>query len=371
MLNFKQLVSLLAGVLLVLVAHFGINDRLDNSEQPSIDGVVYSRIWMEYAMDLVRYNPTTPPRSARLYAYVASVYYDVLVVTGSEDEAGMAARDLINKLVPVSEHDTNLFYENISGSDITDLSNEAKSIVDKFIERSNSDGASQVWVGENQLGDGYWSGSEPFEPLAGEWRRWVIGGAKFNVPPPPQWGSDEHVSALALVKKTAKERTNEQSAAVNFWGGVPGTEAPAGIWQNVMYDKVREQGLSDLEYAYAQMLLAQGIADSFIECWALKYKYWTARPSMDDESIVPFMDMDNPNFPSYASGHSTVSRTAAGVLAFIFPASKDFWMSNAEEARDSRLWAGVHFAYDNEIGFEHGKDIADEFIRRFSLEPTY
>jgi membrane-associated phospholipid phosphatase len=110
------------------------------------------------------------------------------------------------------------------------------------------------------------------------------------------------------------------------------------------------------------MILSQTLADAFIECWKVKYTYWTKRPDMVGKNIQTAMD--NPPFPSYVSGHSTISAAAATVLANFFPKKKDFYIENAENARDSRLWAGIHFNYDNMQGYELGKKIGEEIISK-------
>jgi membrane-associated phospholipid phosphatase len=57
-----------------------------------------------------------------------------------------------------------------------------------------------------------------------------------------------------------------------------------------------------------------------------------------------------PPFPSYTSGHSTVSAAAATILGHLFPADEADLLARAEEAKNSRLWAGIHFPLDNEMG---------------------
>jgi membrane-associated phospholipid phosphatase len=64
-----------------------------------------------------------------------------------------------------------------------------------------------------------------------------------------------------------------------------------------------------------------------------------------------------PNFPGYTSGHSTFSAAAATVLGHIFPAEAaqcDAW---AEEAALSRLYGGIHFRFDAEVGLEQGRRV--------------
>src|SRR5207245_2468798 len=130
---------------------------------------------------------------------------------------------------------------------------------------------------------------------------------------------------------------------INFWGGTPGTDSPSGIWQNQLYktiksDLPKDSLQADKTYAAIQMDIAQAMSDAFMECWKVKYSYWTARPTMRIPGLQTAMD--NPNFPSYISGHSTISKAAADVLSVLVPKYQMQWEAMASEARDSRLSAG-------------------------------
>lgn len=330
--------------------------------------VPLSRVWMEYTEDIVRKENPTPVESARLYAYVATAYGKTLSTTASSAEASLVAREILNALLPASREKTDNFFQKNTDTDPVTLSFDAEKIKAELLTRIMSDGFTSVWDGTRPKGDMYWNGENPFTPLAGTWKRWIVSDADaIIVPPPPVWNSEIYKKELAVVKKASDERTPEQSSAVNFWGGAPGTEAPAGIWQNRLYDETKEYTLTDETYAFAQMILAQTLADSFMECWKVKYTYWTRRPSMDDTTID--LAMKNPNFPSYVSGHSTISRTAAEVLSTLFPEKRNIWIADAEEARDSRLWAGIHFSYDNSVGFALGEKIGRAVVTKLGLEP--
>ncbi len=82
------------------------------------------------------------------------------------------------------------------------------------------------------------------------------------------------------------------------------------------------------------------------------------RPNMRDTSIVTVIK--TPPFPSYVSGHSTVSAAAATMLSHYFPENKTKWMQMAEEAKNSRLWSGIHFPSDNDAGFSLGTKLATD-----------
>lgn len=355
-----------------LLVVFGLVFYIFNQEQVKEDtkNLVsvkpVSRVLMEYTEDIVREKKHSPVESARLYAYVATAYGQTLSATKSSAEASIVARDVLDSLVSDFRQKTDDFFEKNIDTQATALSLEAEKIKKDLLTRIESDGFASVWDGARSEGDMYWDGQNPFTPLAGTWKRWIVSEEDaLVVPPPPVWNSETYKQELALVKKMSDERTPEQSSAVNFWGGAPGTEAPAGIWQNRLYDETVEYNLTDEEYSFAQMILAQTLADAFMECWKVKYTYWTRRPSMDDVSIN--LAMANPNFPSYVSGHSTISRAAAEVLRTFFPEKSAMWIADAEEARDSRIWAGIHFAYDNNQGFVLGEKVGRVAVAKLGL----
>lgn len=363
---YKLLVSLVAGI---VVGGYGVHllvsdTAVTNPPSSTVSEQIRtpSRLWMEYAEDIVRDTKPAPPMSARMYAYVATAYSDTLDQTQSVAEASEVTAQILNELVPAYATTTSAMRARVADSQAITLTPEARGVFDMLKARIASDGANAVWDGARPEGEQFWSGEKPASPLAGTWKRWNITAADdLAVPPPPEWRSQAHQDALAMVKKAASERTPEQSAAINFWGGVPGTEAPAGIWQNRLFEVTGEYNLSDAEYAHAQKLLAQTLADAFMECWKVKYTYWTSRPSMNDATID--LAMPNPPFPSYLSGHSTISRAGAEILGALFPAKRDLFVSDAEEAKNSRLWGGIHFPYDNEQGFALGEKIGQASVK--------
>src|SRR5258708_25282309 len=97
------------------------------------------------------------------------------------------------------------------------------------------------------------------------------------------------------------------------------------------------------------------MADGFIECWACKYKYWIARPFQRIPGLVAVIT--TPNFPTYTSGHSTISAAAAAVMGEVFPAERDYFVQQSLEAAMSRLYGGIHFPQDHEEGARAGAGI--------------
>ncbi len=350
------------GVLLVIILAGSLYFVFEYQKQASSIGA--SRVWMEYAMNIVRDKKPTPPASANFYAYVSTVYYETLQETRNQDQANLSTGEIINFLYPDTASSTSKTLQSLNVKEVS-FSEKTQEILSSYKLRIANDKELQKDLPVEPVGEEYWVGKNPLEPTAGKWRRWVVEGVNFTVPAPPVYNSPEYKAALLEVKN-AMNINNTQAEAISFWGGAPGTEAPAGIWQNRLYTIVGKSSISDEKYAYAQMVLSQAIADSFLECWKVKYVYWTKRPSMGDPTI-DLVWMANPGFPSYLSGHSTVSRTAAEVLSAMFPEYKEVWLRDAEEAKNSRLWAGIHFPYDNENGAELGRKVGQAVISNLKL----
>ncbi len=112
--------------------------------------------------------------------------------------------------------------------------------------------------------------------------------------------------------------------------------------------------------ALAHLSIAQ--ADAFIACWDAKYAYWTGRPF---QLIPNFASaIITPNFPSFPSGHSTQSATAAMVLGAFFPADAERLRATADEAAESRILGGIHYRHDNVAGIEMGQRIGALALER-------
>jgi hypothetical protein len=95
-----------------------------------------------------------------------------------------------------------------------------------------------------------------------------------------------------------------------------------------------------------------------------------------------------PSFPTYASGHSTQSAAAAHVLTDLFghkrftdtthtdhglmppqePRTFDSFAEAAAEAAVSRLYRGIHFAFDNDHGLASGHCIGQAILDRVQFK---
>jgi membrane-associated phospholipid phosphatase len=153
---------------------------------------------------------------------------------------------------------------------------------------------------------------------------------------------------LAAVQDAVARRTPEQEAAVRFWSGGPGAVTPAGLWIEVARDLIVRDALAAPHAARVLALTSVAMADGFVCCWDAKYAYWTGRPITADPTLDVLVP--TPPFPSYTSGHATASTAAATVLGYLFPDDASLLSERAEEAKQSRLWAGIHFPIDTDMG---------------------
>jgi len=318
---------------------------------------------LEYAQEIVRAEKPNPVAAARFYAYVAVSYQNTLKAGNNTDHAAFATAQIINQIYPKYLEKTNAI---VAVQTLT--SAETKSL-DLLKSQEKSDAYYAVAPALIlPTGPGKWVGTAPFAPTAGTWQRWILEkDTDFAVPPPiTPADSTAYAAQLAVTKKAAAERSTTDSALINFWGGTPGTETPSGIWLNRYRDEIGNTLSDEARRASDYSLLSQTLADSFMECWKVKYTYWTERPDMADPSIKTAMK--NPPFPGYVSGHSTVSRAAAEVLGALYPEKAALFLSDAAQARDSRLNAGIHLPQDNDQGFILGEKIGKLVLAKNNLK---
>ena len=176
----------------------------------------------------------------------------------------------------------------------------------------------------------------------------IAAGHRARPAPPPAWGSPAWQRQLDAVRAAVAARTPAQDAAIRFWAGGPGTVTPAGLWIERAAGLIERDGLDAPAAARVLALTSVALADAFICCWDAKFAYWSARPITADPTLdVP---IPTPPFPSYPSGHATVSAAAATILGHLFPQDARALAAEAEEAKNTRLWSGIHFPIDNETG---------------------
>jgi hypothetical protein len=202
-------------------------------------------------------------------------------------------------------------------------------------------------------GPGKWfSATPPVGPMWGKAKPYfLLSGDQFRPPPPPAFGSPEFLAALAEVRQIADTRTAEQERIAKFWAANgPGFYNVQASTLAVQYHR------TERESAHLLALMNMTAFDCIIVSHDAKFYYWLLRPVMADPLIKLAIPM--PNFPSYTSNHAVISAGMMKILGTSFPAERERLDSLAEEAAISRVYAGIHYRFDSEVGLALGRAVA-------------
>lgn len=227
------------------------------------------------------------------------------------------------------------------------------------IANAKRDGSDAVWTGTVPSGACSWRGVNPVLPLTGTWRPWMLTtGSQFRPGPPPPCDSDQMAADLSEVKNFP--RTFDTSYRAMFWQSAPGPK----LFGDLVNQKVFEYHLEENAPRVARIwaLTSVTVADSTIACWDAKYTYWAIRPFMLDTGVTTLFT--TPNHPSYPAAHACNSGGDGAMLSYLFPNDADFFTAQANEAGQSRIWAGIHFRSDVAAGLALGRSVAQWVIEQ-------
>lgn len=240
----------------------------------------------------------------------------------------------------------------------------------------------------------------------------MVSGDQFRPEPPPMIGSEELKKQVKEVIDLQANLTDPEKALVEFMRDGPQSVQQAGHWLKFAQDvSVRDEHTLDQDvqmYFYNQVVAM----DAFIASWDSKMHYDFARPyalvhyyyggkkiigwggegrgmeEIDGSQWRPYSPETFlcPPFPSYTSGHSTISGGCAEALK-LWTGSDEFgsevtlvagamteldnlgdtvvlkfptFSKTAEMAGISRVMGGYHIQADNVAGLELGRNVAQE-----------
>jgi hypothetical protein len=204
-------------------------------------------------------------------------------------------------------------------------------------------------------------------PLFGKVRMWNVPNVELTRPiPPPSLTSPEYLADVEILKDYANHVTSERRRIANFWQDGLGTYTPPGHWNEFAQEFIVKYKLNPLRTARTFAYLNMAMMDGGISCWDAKYYYYYPRPI---QTIKGFKTIaGTPNFPAYTSGHSVFSAAGAEVLAYIFPQESALVKSWAKEAAISRVYGGIHWTFDANIGTNQGIDVASYSINKAKVD---
>ncbi|ETN94711.1 vanadium-dependent haloperoxidase [Zhouia amylolytica AD3] len=240
---------------------------------------------------------------------------------------------------------------------------------------------------------------------------------QFRPGPPPMVGSEQLKEEVAEVVELQANLTPENKALVEFMRDGPKSVQQAGHWL-VFAQDVSRRDKHTLDDDVKMYFLVESVAmDGFIACWDSKMHYDFARPFAlvheyyQDKTIKAWAGPDKgmvemkgqywrpyspdtflcPPFPSYVSGHSTISGGCAEALK-LFKGSDEFgsevelvpgaltepdnvddpvvlkfptFTKAGEMAGISRVMGGYHIQADNIEGLELGRNVARYNYKKF------
>ena len=367
-----------------------------------------------------------PPYAARAYAYVSGAQYDALVAAWhykttynrpapykndesikvllptsdlpsypSEDAvvAG-AAVEMLKLMFPGEQDfiqqkvDEHMRARLIAGMNVrSDL--EAglalgRAVAQKFVTRARGDRA-----GASAGNAAYWKqleddclarGEEPWVsleeprrppmlPIFGKVKTFLfdsLTAVSLRAGPPPLVKSPQMKKETDEIYKIVKNATREQLRIVHFWADGIGTSTPPGHWNQIAAEDFIKMNFSEVRWARNLALINMALMDAAIVCWDTKFFYFNPRPTQLDPRIRTLTGI--PNFPAYISGHSTFSGAAAEILGHINPSRANDYNAMALEASLSRMYGGIHFRSDCEIGLTVGKNVGSYAVQRARID---
>ena len=242
-------------------------------------------------------------------------------------------------------------------------------------------------------------------------------GNQFRCQPPPAIGSVQLEKEVKEVVELQANLTNEQKGLVEFMRDGPKSVQQAGHWFIFAQDvSIRDNHTLDQDVKMYFAVEAAAM-DGFIACWDTKMKYDFARPYTlvhyyyknkrikgwggPDKGMIEMQGQEwrpyspetflCPPFPSYISGHSTISGACAEILR-LFTGNDHFgvevkrkpgemtepnnigaevtlkfptFTETANMAGLSRVLGGYHIQFENEEGLKLGRNIAAAVWKKY------
>jgi hypothetical protein len=243
----------------------------------------------------------------------------------------------------------------------------------------------------------------PPQPQFTHWRHvtpFVLAhAAQFRPGPPPPLAGRPYGRALNEIQSVgiadSTAATVDQALTGRFWNG-----AIQNYWNEIAQTASVAHRLSTADSARLFANLNLTLADAVIAFYDAKYTYNLWRPitairaadadgnpdTAADPNWLPEVTRTPPD-PSYPGAHAVISAAAAVVLIEFFRSDRfeftvtseslasversfDRFSAAADEASLSRVFAGVHFRFDETVGQRMGVQVA-RFVLAHRLTPRH
>lgn len=371
-----------------LVAHVGMDGGALEVITPSAaDAVRWSdpiSAWLRVGLDLVMLDQPSPPRVARELMLLAVGLQDGLLVAETARSQGhtvseaallaMVARGVLLYTHPIRTQRVEAeatVATWVGGADTVTVAYSRQlgaAVAESVVAFAHGDGADRVVPPSIRApAPGVWQPTPPAEALPlepgwGEVRPVGIGAAfPLRATPPPAWDDPTFVADRDAFRVTQHQLTDQDRALAQRWAGLPGTVTPPGQWIELGLDYAHRAGFDRQATGAMLATLAVALHDAMIACWESKFYYMVARPiqwmQMSDPAWQPLLT--TPPFPSYPSGHATLSGAASAVVAAYLPGAAAEVGQLAEAIAWSRVVGGIHWSLDSKAGLRQGAAVGE------------
>ncbi len=376
--------------------------------------------WNQVALETIKSTNTAPPMAARNLAIASIASYDAVNsierigkayvfkdnYSGADARAAVAEANYrtLRTLFPTRATQLSQIYQQRldllgSGTSIEQGLEAGRRSAAAILNRRDNDGAYVnlgPYMGSNDPGK--WRPTDNGLPGAlPHWRDVATfsmnSNRQFDGGTAPILSSAKYAESLSEVKllgsATSVLRTADQTETAYFWRAGGNSYTPPGQWNQVAQTIGQNRGNTLADNVRMFGALNTSLADAGIAAWEVKYSDEMWRP----ETAIRLADQDGnggtapdltwnpllptPNHPSCVSGHSTFSGAAAASLAALYGDNQTFSFTDdtygitrhfnsfsqaMDEAGMSRIYGGIHFSFDNEIGKSLGWQIGKHVV---------
>jgi PAP2 superfamily protein len=262
-----------------------------------------------------------------------------------------------------------------------------------IVLRANDGSAPPAFFVPGPLAPGEWQPTPTCTSSGGAFFHWqnvtpfgISSVADFLPEPPPALTSNtygkDYVEVKAVGSTTSAERPQDRTLVAQFYAGA----SPSFVFNSAARQIATVKGSSASENAQTLALVNMAISDSLVASFFTKYHYTFWRPetaihagdvdenskTTPDATYAPLIP--TPCFPSYPSNHAAGSNAGAEILRRIYGAaghaitlvhpvsgvtlSYTSFEQITDDVDDARVYGGIHFRFDQEVGGDLGREIA-------------
>jgi len=241
-------------------------------------------------------------------------------------------------------------------------------------------------------GPGMWVPTPPAfspNPLGPYWKnlRVMVSGSGNNAQPPapPAYSEvpgSEFYNMVNQVYTVSQTLTQAQIDQGMYWRDVPGLTT-AGHYVSIIKQVLAQENSSLEIAAVAYGITAITLYDVTISTWETKFTYSLIRPVSYIRTVLGHPSwnplLTTPGHPEYSSGHASLSASVAVALTSVFGDNYSFtdhsydylgfparsfssFNAFAEDAGNSRLYAGIHYQLSIDRSFVQGRKVAQNIL---------